>query len=110
MRRTRSLLLLAAVLILAAAPAWSAVLSTGVDTSKPIPPAKYHPNGPGCPVLWFAGFDNGEPARYSALGFPVTFTSNPAGPRALRGRSCTVRRRLASTRPMRLRALWYFER
>jgi hypothetical protein len=78
MRRTSSLLLLGVLLVFVSIPAWSAVLSTGVDTSRPAPALKNHTAGPGCPVLWYAAGDNGEPARYSALGFPVTFTNNPA--------------------------------
>jgi hypothetical protein len=78
MRRTRHLLLLAALLLLATAPAFSAILNNGIDTSKPTPAQRNNPTGPGCPVLWYGQVIGDEVTRFAGLGYSITTTVNPA--------------------------------
>jgi len=80
MRRTLPLLCSALVLLLAAG-AQAAILNNGVDTGRP--PGQSAPSArhaESCNVLWFGpgGGSGVEDQRISGLGFPATFTNNPA--------------------------------
>jgi hypothetical protein len=76
MRKSGFILLLGALLAVSGAPALGAVLNSGIDTARQPLPASGNHGSAGCSVLWF-GTDNGEPGRFTGLGFNVTVSTNP---------------------------------
>jgi len=76
MRQSGLVLLLGALLAVSGTPALGAILNSGIDSGRQPLPASGNHGYAGCSVLWF-GTDNGEPARFTGLGFNVTVTANP---------------------------------